>query len=314
MAKRARHRTPFLRYFTQYWSLYVMSLPGLIYLIGYKFAPMIGLSLAFKDYNMFAGRGLLDSMLKSPYVGLAHFQRLFSSQQFLRLLENTLMISVLKIIFLFPLPILLALILNEMSSRWFKRGAQTILYLPHFLSWVIIYGMFSTLLARDGIVNQALISLGAQQPVQFFTNTGLFRPLLVFTEGWRETGWGTIVYLAALTGVDPQLHEAAVVDGASRFQRTWYITLPSIMPIMALMLLLRVGGILQAGTEQILVMYNPAVYRVGDVLQTYIYRIGLGKLDFSTGTALGIFESVVGFVLLVSCNQISRRRFGRSLW
>jgi putative aldouronate transport system permease protein len=314
MAKQVRHRTPFLRYFTQYWSLYVMSLPGLIYLIGYKFVPMIGLSLAFKDYNMFAGRGLLDSMLKSPYVGLAHFQRLFSSQQFLRLLENTLMISVLKIIFLFPLPILLALILNEMSSRWFKRGAQTILYLPHFLSWVIIYGMFSTLLARDGIVNQALISLGAQQPVQFFTNTGLFRPLLVFTEGWRETGWGTIVYLAALTGVDPQLHEAAVVDGASRFQRTWFITLPSIMPIMALMLLLRVGGILQAGTEQILVMYNPAVYRVGDVLQTYIYRIGLGKLDFSTGTALGIFESVVGFVLLVSCNQISRRRFGRSLW
>lgn len=314
MKKRAKSKTPFRRYFAQYWSLYLISLPGLIYLIGYKFAPLVGLSLAFKDYNMFAGNGLLDSMMKSPFVGLQHFNRLFSSQQFMRLLENTLIISVMKIVFLFPLPILLALILNEMRSRYFKRTAQTILYLPHFLSWVIIYGMFSTILARDGIVNQLLMALGAEQPTQFFTNNDLFRPLLVFTEGWRETGWGTIVYLAALTGVDPQLHEAAVVDGANRFQRTWYITLPSIMPIMALMLLLRVGGILQAGTEQILVMYNPAVYRVGDVLQTYIYRIGLGKLDFSTGTALGVFESVVGFTLLLTCNQISRKRFGRSLW
>lgn len=314
MHGKAKRKTPFFHYFSQHWPLYLMSVPGLIYLFGYKFAPMIGLSLAFKDYDMFAGKGLLDSMLKSPFVGLSHFERLFSSQQFTRLLENTLIISGLKIVFLFPMPIILALILNEMKSRWFKRGAQTLLYLPHFLSWVIIYGMFSTLLARDGIINQLLMNMGAQQPVQFFTSTSLFRPLLVFTEGWRETGWGTIVYLAALTGVDPQLHEAAVVDGASRFQRTWHISIPSIMPIMALLLLLRVGGILQAGTEQILVMYNPAVYSVGDVLQTYIYRIGLGKLDFSTGTALGIFESVVGFVLLISLNQVSRRRFGRSLW
>lgn len=309
-----RKKVSFWAYFIQNWPLYLMSLPGLIYLFAYKFAPMIGLSLAFKDYDMFAGSGLLDSMFKSPFIGLAHFERIFRSAQFAQLLSNTLIISLMKLVFLFPLPILLALFLNELRIKWFKRATQTILYMPHFLSWVIIYGMFSTLLARDGIINQLLMRLGMEAPVAFFTNSGLFRQLLVFTEGWRETGWSTIIYLAALTSVDPEQYEAAIVDGASRLQRILYITIPSILPVIALMLLLRVGGILQAGTEQILVMYNPAVYQVGDVLQTYIYRIGLGKLDFSTGTALGIFESVVGFVLLVSMNQISRRRFGRSLW
>lgn len=314
MEKTHRRKMSFSAYFMQNWSLYLMSLPGLIYIFAYKFLPMIGLTIAFKDYDMFAGSGLLDSMFKSQFIGLQHFERLFRSAQFSHLLENTLMISVMKIVFLFPLPIILALCLNELRLHWFKRTTQTILYMPHFLSWVIIYGMFSTLLARDGIVNQLLMQMGMAAPVQFFTSNQLFRPLLVFTEGWRDTGWGTIVYLAALTSVDPQLYEAAIMDGASRMQRIRYITLPSITPVIALMLLLRVGGILQAGTEQILVMYNPAVYRVADVLQTYIYRIGLGKLDFSTGTALGIFESVVGFVLVISMNQISRRRFGRSLW
>jgi putative aldouronate transport system permease protein len=311
--QRIHRSSSFPRYFSENWSLYLMSLPGLVYLVVYKFLPLIGLSLAFKDYDMFAGTGLLDSMLKSEWVGLGYFRRIFSSPQFWSLLRNTLLISVYKIVILFPLPILLAFLMNELRSVRFKRTVQTLLYLPHFLSWVIIYGIFFTLLSTDGIVNQALARLGLS-PVMFFTDQSLFRPLLVVTEGWREAGWGTIVYLAALTSIDPALYEAALMDGANRWQRMVHITFPSILPVVALMLLLRVGNILQAGFEQILVMYNPAVYPVADILQTYIYRIGLGKLDFSTGTAMGMFESVVGFVLVITCNGISRKFFERSLW
>ncbi len=311
--QRIRPRTSFPAYFAKNWSLYLMSLPGLAFLVVYKFLPLFGLTLAFKEYDMFAGNGLLDSMVKSGWVGLAYFRKIFGGPQFWVLLRNTLLISVYKIVILFPLPILLALLLNELRGRRFKRVVQTTLYLPHFLSWVIIYGIFFTLLSTDGIVNQSLNRLGLKQ-VMFFTDQSLFRSLLVATEGWREAGWGTIVYLAALTGIDPALYEAALMDGANRFRRMLHITFPSIAPVVALMLLLRVGNILQAGTEQVLVMYNPAVYPVADILQTYIYRIGLGKLDFSTGTAMGMFESVVGFVLVVACNGISRRFFERSLW
>ncbi len=310
---RIQQRSSFLRYFSQNWSLYLMSLPGIVYLVLYKFLPLIGLSLAFKEYDMFAGSGLLDSMLKSDWVGLDYFRRIFSTPQFWTLLRNTILISVYKIVILFPLPILLSLLLNELRSARIKRYVQTALYLPHFLSWVIIYGIFFTLLSTDGIVNQVLEKIGSPQ-LMFFTDQSLFRSLLVATEGWRETGWGTIVYLAALTSIDPALYEAALMDGANRFQRMIHITFPSIASVVALMLLLRVGNILQAGYEQILVMYNPAVYPVADILQTYIYRIGLGKLDFSTGTAMGMFESVVGFMLVITCNGISRKFFERSLW
>lgn len=308
-----RKRTSFWRYFRENWIYYLMSLPGLIYVIGYKFLPLYGLTLAFKKYNIFAGNGLLDSIAKSDWVGFAHFRVIFGGDQFWILLRNTVLISVYKIIILTPLPILLALLLNEMRSRFVKKSIQTLIYLPHFLSWVIIYGIFFTLLSSDGVINRLLQAVGAQ-PVMFFTDARLFRTLLVATAGWKESGWGTIVYLAALTGIDPALYEAAMIDGANRFQRIRYVALPGIVPIVALMLLLRVGNILQAGYEQILIMYNPAVYSVADILQTYIYRIGLGKLDFSTGTAMGMFESVVGFLMVISCNGISRKCFGRSLW
>ena len=310
---RAGHTMSFGRYFRQNWVLYLISLPGLIYVIVYKFLPLYGLTLAFKEYDMFAGRGLLDSLSKSGWVGMAHFERIFDNPQFWMLLRNTLVISIEKIIILFPLPIILAFLLNEIHCRWFKRTVQTMLYLPHFLSWVIIYGILFTLLSSNGMVNTALIKAGGS-PIKFFTDSAIFRPLLIASEGWREAGWGTIVYLAALTSIDPALYEAALMDGANRFQRTIHITLPGILPLIALMFLMRVGNILQAGFEQILVMYNPAVYDVSDILQTYIYRIGIGKLDFSTGTAMGLFESLVGFILVVSSNTISKKLFERSLW
>ena len=240
-------RKPFRQYFKVNYALYLMSVPGLIYVIGYKFLPLIGLQLAFKDYDMFAGNGLLDSMLKSPWVGLSYFESIFGSDQFWRLLRNTVSISVLKIAILFPLPILLAVLMNEMQSMRFKRGVQTLIYLPHFLSWVIIHGIFSTLLSTNGVLNNFLTALG-QPTISPYTDSALFRPLLIFTEGWKETGWSAIVYLAALTAIDPQLYEAATVDGANRLQRMWHVTLPGILPVVSLMLLLRVGSILAAGT------------------------------------------------------------------
>lgn len=306
-------RQPFSRYFRANWALYLMSIPGLVYVVGYKLLPLVGLQLAFKDFSLFAGNGILDSMFKSPWVGLDHFRKLFGSSNFAHLLSNTLTISLMKLLVNFPLPILLALLLNEVKCRAFSRVSQTLVYMPHFLSWVIIHGIFVTLLSSNGFVNKALEAMGVGA-VGFYTNPQVFRWLLVFTEGWKETGWGAIVYLAALTSVDEELYDAAYVDGAGYFKRLWHITLPSIFPIISLMLLLRVGNILSAGGEQILVMYNATVYSTADVLYTYIYRIGMGKLDFSSATALGLFESLVGFVLIVTCNGISRKTLGRSLW
>lgn len=303
----------FAKYFRANWALYLLSIPGLIYVIGYKILPLVGLQLAFKDFNMFAGKGILDSMFKSEWVGLEHFEKIFRSSNFTHLLTNTLTISLMKLVINFPLPILLALMLNEARNRIFTRVAQTLAYMPHFLSWVIIHGIFVTLLSSNGFINHALSAMGVAE-IGFYTDPQVFRWLLVLTESWKETGWGAIVYLAALTSIDEELYDAAYVDGAGYLKRLWNITLPSIVPIISLMLLLRLGGILGAGHEQILVMYNSTVYSTADVLSTYIYRIGMGKLDFSTATALGLFESAVGFLLMVTCNKISRKVLGRSLW
>lgn len=303
----------FAKYFRANWALYLLSVPGLIYVIGYKILPLVGLQLAFKDFNMFAGKGILDAMFKSEWVGLEHFEKIFRSSNFTHLLGNTLTISLMKLVINFPLPILLALMLNEARNRIFTRVSQTLAYMPHFLSWVIIHGIFVTLLSSNGFINHALNAMGVPE-IGFYTDPQVFRWLIVLTEAWKETGWGAIVYLAALTSIDEELYDAAYVDGAGYLKRLWHITLPSIVPIISLMLLLRLGGILGAGHEQILVMYNSTVYSTADVLSTYIYRIGMGKLDFSTATALGLFESAVGFILMVTCNKISRKVLGRSLW
>lgn len=308
-----KKRDLFWTYVFQNWELYLMCIPGILFLFIYKFSPLYGLTLAFKDYNLFAGNGLLDSLNKSPWIGLVHFSKIFNSPQFFNLLLNTILISIYKLAFLFPIPIIFAVFLNEMHAPRYKKFVQTVMYLPHFLSWVIIYGIFFSLLSSDGIVNSFVTSLG-EEPVQFLANPKVFRSVLVFTEGWKETGWSCIIYLGALTSIDPALYEAATIDGATRIQKIKFITIPGILSSIAMMLLLRVGNILQAGFEQILVMYNPAVYSVSDILQTYIYRVGLGQMDFSTGTAMGMFESVVGFILIITCNKISRKFFERSLW
>lgn len=290
------------------WDLYLMLVPGLLFLFLLKYTPMYGLIIAFQDFSIFKGIG------GSPWAGFKHFERLIGNEQFLNVLSNTLIISVYKLIFLFPAPIILAILLNEIRKMFFKRVIQSVIYLPHFISWVIISGLFVNLLSlNDGIVNTVIERLGGER-IAFFMDQSVFRGLLVVTEGWKEVGWGTIVYLAAISSIDPQLYEAAKMDGASKLRQMIHVTLPGIFSTIVLMLILRLGNMLEAGTEQILVMYNPVVYDVADVIGTYVYRVGIGASDYSFSTAVGMFESIVAFTLVVLGNSLCKKLFGRSIW
>ncbi len=289
------------------WPLYVLFLPAFIYICVFKLAPMPGIFIAFKDYNVF------DGFFASEWVGFDNFKLFFTQARFLKVLFNTLQISLLKICFLFPLPIILAIFLNEIRVSWYKRFIQTVIYLPHFLSFVIIHGLFINILStQGGIVNYIITSLGFPS-IEFYTNTW-FRFVLLLTEAFKDMGWGTIVYLAALAGVDAALYEAAQVDGATRFEQMIHITLPSILPIIMLMLTLRIGNILAAGTEQVLVMYNPTVYDTSDIIGTLVFREGLGSSNYGFATAVGLFESLVAFILTISANTFSSKVFKRGMW
>ncbi len=309
-----RHRSSFGSYFRRNYDLYLILIPGVIYLLIFKLLPLYGISIAFVDYNIFAGNNPIQAIRESDFVGFDQFRRIFAREEFLVAFRNTLVISFLKIGLLFPLPIILALIVNSLRSVPYKKAVQTVIYLPHFFSWVVVAGMFMTLLSTSGPVNSILMSMGLKEPIPFFMSQPVFRGLLIFTEGWKEAGWGTIVYLAAIAGIDQELYEAAVIDGARKFQQLLHITLPSLLSTIVLMLILRVGSVMDAGFTQIFVMYNPTVYAVSDIIQTYVYRMGLGQMDFSLGSAAGLFNSVVGFVLVVSSNWVSHRALGRSIW
>ncbi len=308
-----KKKAPLWKYIKHHPYLYLMLIPGLFFVIVYKFWPLYGLTMAFKDYNIFAGRNPMNAIAVSEWVGLYWFKKLFSSSHFSLVLTNTLWINCLKIIWLFPIPIFSAILLNEIRQVRYKKILTTSIYIPYFFSWVIIYGIFYSLLGSYGIVNSLIVALKGSR-MQFFTNTRLFRSLLVFTEGWKEIGYNTIIYLAAVTSIDPTLYEAAKIDGASKIQQIWYVTLPGLLPTIVLMLILKVGYILDTGFEQVLIFYNPAVYGVADIIQTYVYRIGLGQANFSLATALGLFNSVVAFILIVGANSVSKRLLNRSIW
>lgn len=300
-------------YFRQHWMLYFMLLPGLFFLFVYKLLPLWGLQIAFKDYKMFAADTPWNAITASSWVGLKHFRKLFGSSQFLKVLRNTLEINFLKILCLFPLPILCAILLNEIRNRIYQKLCQTMIYVPYFFSWVLIFGIFYSLLGSYGIVNSALNALGSKR-INFFGDQRVFRWILVFTEGWKEIGYNTVIYLAAITGIDTTLYEAAKMDGANKFSQIRHITLPGLLPTIVLMLILKVGYILTTGFEQVLVFYNPSVYDVADIIETYVYRIGLGQADFSLATALGLFNAVVAFILIIGANTVSRKTLGRSIW
>lgn len=301
------------RYIKNHPVMLIMLIPGLFFLSIYKFWPLYGLTMAFKDYNIFAGSNPIDAIAKSPWVGFMWFERLFASSQFTKVLKNTLIINFMKIVFLFPIPILCAIFLNEIKSRSYKKTLTTAIYIPYFFSWIVIYGIFFSLLGSYGIINTFLVDIGLDR-VRFFTNQNVFRGLLVFTEGWKEIGYNTIIYVAAIAAIDETLYEAARIDGATKLQQVFHITIPGILPTIVLMLILKIGYILDTGFEQVLVFYNPSVYDKADIIQTYVYRIGLGQANFSLATALGLFNAVIAFILVVGANSVSKKTLGRSIW
>lgn len=280
--------------------IYLILLPGIIYFIVFHYIPMYGAIIAFKDFKAALG------IFGSKWVGLKNFIDFFNHPSFGLVLTNTLIISFYKIICGFPAPIILALLLNEVRQEAYKRTIQTISYLPHFLSWVVIGGLAAKMLSpSSGAVNMVIKSLGFE-PIYFMAEPSYFRTILVLSDIWKEIGWGSIIYLAALSGVDPQLYEAAIVDGASKWKQLWSITIPSIAPTIVIMFILRVGGVMNAGFEQIFMMYSPNVYAVSDIIDTFVYRIGLESVKYSLATAIGLFKSVIGFLLILITNRLSK--------
>jgi len=287
--------------------LLLLALPALAHFLIFKYIPLAGNVIAFQDYNMFAGA------FHSKWVGFKHFQFMFQYPEFMMVLKNSLKFGLYSILFGFPAPLLLAILLNEIRKSWFKRTAQTLLYMPHFLSWVIVGGIFTELLANEGVVNRVL-SLFGMEPVSFLTEPRYFMGMVIGLGIWKEVGWSMIIYLAALSGINPNLYEAAMVDGAGRIKQAWYITLPLLTPTIIVLLLLRIGHILDANVEQILFFLNPLVREAGDVFDTYVYRVGLVGGQYSYTTAIGLFKALVGIILVVGLNKFSRRTTGESIY
>ncbi|MDF2960856.1 MAG: protein lplB [Paenibacillus sp.] len=297
-----------LSFMWKYRALYLISLPGIIYFIIFKYVPLFGSVIAFQDYNIFQG------ILGSKWVGFEHFERMFAHYDFLNILNNTLLIGLYDLVLGFPAPIILALLLNELRLVLYKRVLQTIVYMPHFLSWVIVSGIAIGIMSPStGIVNQVISWLG-YEPIYFLGEESYIRSVLIGSGIWRDSGYGTIIYLAALAGINPDLYEAAEVDGASRWRQTISITLPSLMPTIMILFLLHIGKFLDFGFERVYVFLNPLNINNGEILDTYIYKAGLLSQQYSYTTAIGLFKSVVGLLLIVIGNFLSKKTTGESLY
>ena len=311
-----KHESAFSRWlrgfagYRKYGALTLMFLPVVIYFFIFKYIPMGGIVIAFKDFIVTKG------IFGSEWVGLENFEKAFRLATFRRSITNTLTISGLKLLFGFPAPIILALMLNEVTHLRFKKTVQTISYLPHFLSWVVLAGMFQQLLSpNNGPVNAVLRDVfGVKESIYFLGSNTYFRGTLIGTDLWKNVGWSSILYLATISGIDPTLYEAATVDGATRWQCTRYITLPSLVSTIVIMLILSVGSIMDAGFDQVFNLYNSAVYKTGDIIDTYVYRYGLGEMKYSFATAVGLFKNVIAFVLVLGTNLVARRISGEGIW
>jgi putative aldouronate transport system permease protein len=281
-------------------ELYILALPGILFFILFKYVPMWGLVIAFQDYSPYQG------ILHSPWVGLEHFRNFFTDDAFWSLLRNTLTISILNLLLFFPAPIFLSLMLNELRNERFKKLTQTVIYFPHFLSWVIIYGLSYILLNQtNGAINLLVEKLGAD-PIPFLMSTKLFYPLLIVQNIWKDAGWGTVIFLAALSGIDPGLYEAAKIDGAGRFKQIWYVTLPGISGVIITLLILRLGQVMDAGFEQVYLMTNSAVSDIADIFDTYVYRNGVLNGAFSYSATVGLFKSLIATVMVIAANKLSK--------
>ncbi|GAK42467.1 sugar ABC transporter permease [Paenibacillus urinalis] len=281
--------------------IYVMLLPGILYFLIFKYLPMYGLVISFQDYKPFKG------ILGSEWVGFEHFARLFNEPDFLNILTNTLILFGLNLLFYFPVPIILALMLNEVRNSFFKKTFQTLVYLPHFMSWVIIVSIGYVMLTMDGgIVNELLVFFGFEK-INFLLSTEWFRPTYIIQVIWREAGWGTIVYLAAIASVDPQLYEAARMDGANRLRQIWHITLPAIRSVIIILLILKIGDVLELGFEHVYLLLNSMNREVAEIIDTYVYTAAMKQGQFSYSTAIGFFKSFVGLILVMVANKLAKK-------
>lgn len=290
------------------YELYLFLLPTLAYFLIFHYGPMYGLQIAFK--NFIAVKGIWGS----PWVGLDHFQRFFNSSQFILVLKNTVLLNLFELSITFPLPILLALLLNQIKNVRFKKWVQTVTYAPHFISAVVIVGMlFIFLSPRTGLVNQFIQFLGGE-PIYFIARPEWFKTIYVFSGLWQNAGWSMIIYLAALTSVSPDLHEAAIMDGANKYQRMWHIDVPSIMPTVMIMLILNLGNFMTVGFEKVYLMQNALNVDASEVIQTYVYKSGLLSAQYSYSAAVGLFNAGINFILLISVNTLAKRLKQTSLW
>lgn len=281
-------------------ELILMLIPGLILLGIFNYAPMYGILIAFKDFK------ILDGVMGSAWVGLDNFKDIIMNEEFVRVFKNTLVISALNLLFGFPTPIILAILLNEIRCKAYKKSVQTLTYLPHFFSWVVLAGIFKLLFSTTGPVNAILAVFGVEEPLSFFGDKTLFLIMLIVTSVWQGAGWGAVIYLSAISGIDVSLYEAGEIDGTNRFQAIRYITLPAIIPTITTVLIMKLGTILNVGYDQIYNMYNPMVYEVADVIDTYVLR-RLQSLDYVTGTTVGLFKSVICLILVMTTNAITRK-------
>lgn len=307
-----RSRANLWRVVVKDWSrnkyVYLMLLPVIGYYLIFHYGPMYGVVIAFQDYNLAKG------IWGSPWIGFENFTRFFSGYNFARTVINTLAINVLDLLFGFPAPIILALLLNEIRFNPFKSLVQTVTYMPHFISTVVVVGILFDFVARDGVINSILAGAFGITPAAYLQLPEWFRPLFVGSSIWQHIGWGSIIYLAAISGIDPEQYDAAMVDGASRLQQVRHVTLPGIMPTIVILLILRLGSMMTVGYEKILLMYNPVTYETADVISTYVYRQGVLQGDYAFSAAVGLFNSGINFALLVFANWFSHKVGETSLW
>ncbi len=288
-----------------YWLL----LPSLLSLIVFNYFPMYGIIIAFKNFSPFRG------IMQSPWAGFAHFKFFLTSNDFWRVMFNTIRINILALIFGFPAPIILALLLNEVFNKRFKKAVQTISYLPYFVSWVVVAGLVRSVLSPDGgLVNLILYNIFKTQPIHFLAEPNPFIAIVIISDIWKGVGISSIYYIAAISNINPLMYESAIIDGANRWKQTWYITLPGIKTMITILLVLNIGNIVTIGFEKIFLLYNPLVYSVGDVISTYTYRLGLEQQQFSLTTAIGLSQSVVNFIMVFSANTIVKRISKWSMW
>lgn len=287
--------------------VYLMLLPVVLYYLIFHYGPMYGVQIAFKDYN------ITEGIWNSRWIGFDHFIEFFKGFHFWRLIRNTFLINFYELLFAFPAPIILALLLNELRRMWFKRLVQTVSYLPHFISVVVVVGMIVDFTSLNGLINQFLGLFGIE-PIGFLQKSEWFRTIYVGSGIWQGIGWGSIIYLAAMSNINPELYEAAKIDGASRFKQALHVTIPGIAPIIIILFILQMGSMMSVGFEKIILMYNPLTYETADVISTYVYRKGILEASFSFSAAVGLFNAVINLTLLVLANRISAKVSETSLW